>query len=64
MGALENPTPFSLVRRSLGEGGKPFTGIYLFALQIDKCPLSFEKILFNIFTVHQPILGTEPYHSS
>ena len=53
------PSPFSLVRRSLGEGGKPFIGIYLFVTQIDKCPLSFEKILFNIFTVHQPILGTE-----
>ena len=54
------PSPFSLVRRSLGEGGKPFIGIYLFVTQIDKCPLSFEKILFNIFTVNQPILGTEP----
>ena len=55
------PSPFSLVRRSLGEGGKPFIGIYLFVAQIDKCPLSFEKILFNIFTVNQPILGTELY---
>ena len=27
------PPPLSLVRRSLGEGGKPFPGIYLFALQ-------------------------------
>ena len=44
------PSPFS----------KPFIGIYLFVTQIDKCPLSFEKILFNIFTVNQPILGTEP----
>ena len=43
------PSPFS----------KPFIGIYLFVTQIDKCPLSFEKILFNIFTVNQPILGTE-----
>ena len=46
------PSPFS----------KPFIGIYLFVTQIDKCPLSFEKILFNIFTVNQPILGTEPIH--
>ena len=37
--------PLSLVRRSLGEGGKPFPGIYLFALQIDKYHSNFEKYL-------------------
>ena len=59
------PSPFSLVRRSLGEGGKPFPGIYLFALQIDKCHSSFKKVpiqklIIKIFT-DLPVLGTEPY---
>ena len=62
----EDGTPplFSLVRRSLGEGGKPFPGIYLFALQIDKCHSSYKKVpiqklIIKIFT-DLPLLGTEP----
>ena len=56
--------PLSLVRRSLGEGGKPFPGIYLFALQIDKCHSSFKKVpiqklIIKIFT-DLPVLGIEP----
>jgi hypothetical protein len=35
--------PFSPIRRSPGEGGKTFPGIYLFALQKDKCLSSFKK---------------------
>ena len=57
--------PLSLVRRSLGEGGKPFPGIYLFRLQIDKCHSSFKKVpiqklIIKIFT-DLPVLGTEPF---
>ena len=57
------PSPLSLVRRSLGEGGKPFPGIYLFALQIDKCHSSFKKVpiqklIIKIFT-DLPVLETE-----
>ena len=48
------PPPFS----------KPFPGIYLFALQIDKCHSSFKKVpiqklIIKIFT-DLPVLGTEP----
>ena len=36
------PSLFPLSQRSpKGEDGKPFIGIYLFALQKDKCPSSF-----------------------
>ena len=61
----------NLSRRSLkGEDGtpplfsKPFPGIYLFALQIDKCHSSFKKVpiqklIIKIFT-DLPVLGTEP----
>ena len=50
---------FSPVRRSLGEGGKPFTGIYLFAEQKDKCHSNFEKILNA--QVYLSFLSTYPH---
>ena len=57
-------------RNPQGEDGtpplfpKPFPGIYLFALQIDKCHSSFKKVpiqklIIKIFT-DLPVLGTEP----
>ena len=51
--ATQTPPPFS----------KPFPGIYLFALQIDKCHSSFKKVpiqklIIKIFT-DLPVLGTE-----
>ena len=61
----ELPPFFPLSRRSpKGEDGKPFPGIYLFALQIDKCHSSFKKVpiqklIIKIFT-DLPVLGTEP----
>jgi hypothetical protein len=45
---LQVPSLFSHVRRSLGEGEKPFIGIYLFAMQKDKCLSSFCKTFLNI----------------
>ena len=58
-------------RNPQGEDGtpplfsKPFPGIYLFALQIDKCHSSFKKVpiqklIIKLFT-DLPVLGTELY---
>jgi hypothetical protein len=61
-------------RNPQGEDGtpplfsKPFPGIYLFALQIDKCHSSFKKVpiqklIIKIFT-DLPVLGTEPFNKT
>ena len=47
---------------------KPFPGIYLFALQIDKCHSSFkkfpiQKLIIKIFN-DLPVLGTELIENS